>query len=154
ICGLIKYGERVWVLWAASSEQFKDSIPEPQQVTSRMREEQIFEEAEGHDTVTHHAHRDLYERGQKEILIARELIDIYRPAFSDQPLDLDERDFGRSRLEDRQYKSVFDIIAIELGFIYDLKFTKAMVFQTKWGYVSRVVSLSLTTITIGVFTFF
>ncbi|XP_056176561.1 uncharacterized protein LOC130140656 [Syzygium oleosum] len=53
VSGLIKYGERVYVLRAASSEQFRDSIPDPPLHYSKILEEYTLKEAEGYDVTPH-----------------------------------------------------------------------------------------------------
>ncbi|KAF8011357.1 hypothetical protein BT93_J1837 [Corymbia citriodora subsp. variegata] len=53
VSGLIKYGERVYVLRAASSEHFRDSIPDPPLHYSKVLEEYKLKEAEGYDITPH-----------------------------------------------------------------------------------------------------
>lgn len=48
---------------------------------------------------------------------------------------------------------VFDVIAIELEFMYDLLYTKATVIYTPWGLVRRVITILLTGIVLGLFSF-
>ncbi|KAK3410747.1 hypothetical protein EUGRSUZ_J02781 [Eucalyptus grandis] len=60
VSGLIKYGERVYALRAASSEQFRDSTPDPPLHCPRILEEYMLKKAEGYD-VTPHVVIEVYE---------------------------------------------------------------------------------------------
>ncbi|KAF8011372.1 hypothetical protein BT93_J1852 [Corymbia citriodora subsp. variegata] len=53
VSGLIKYSERIYVLRAASSEHFRNSIPDPPLHYSKILEEYKLKEAEGYDVTPH-----------------------------------------------------------------------------------------------------
>ncbi|KAK3410729.1 hypothetical protein EUGRSUZ_J02754 [Eucalyptus grandis] len=106
VSSLIKYGERVYVLRAASSEQFRNSTLDPPLRCPRILEEYIIE----------------------------------------------ERDSSRSILKDKSFHVVFRVIEIELGLMYDLLYTKAMVFHhNRWGSTLRSVSILLTVTVLVIF---
>ncbi|KAF8011303.1 hypothetical protein BT93_J1804 [Corymbia citriodora subsp. variegata] len=53
VSGLIKYGERVYVLQATSSEQFRDSTPDSPLHCPWILEEYMLKKAEGYDVMPH-----------------------------------------------------------------------------------------------------
>ncbi|XP_030535900.2 uncharacterized protein LOC115744726 [Rhodamnia argentea] len=170
---LIKYGERVWVLWAASSDHFKKFCPdlEPDH-RSRILEEYKLKEIEGyklisltvnevHEVMRTHVEADLiqlsdeqlYERCQFELLAARGLVDIFKRIFADLPLSFKEYDTSRSVLMGKNFLVVHRVIEIELGFLYDLLYTKALVIYGGFGPPLRFCSITVTFIVLILFTF-
>ncbi|KAK3416523.1 hypothetical protein EUGRSUZ_H02289 [Eucalyptus grandis] len=149
LAGLVKYGERVYVLWTASSEQFRDSIPDPPFNYSKILEQHELMKAEGYDFIpevikVHNVivgnivdgadlssqedslnQEQLYKRKQGELLAARDL----------------DCDTSKSVLEGKDPLSVFKIIEIELGIMYDLLYTKAKAIHTNWGLARRIAGL-------------
>ncbi|KAK3430539.1 hypothetical protein EUGRSUZ_D01615 [Eucalyptus grandis] len=197
ISGLIKYGERVYVLRAASSEQFRDSIPEPPLRYSKILEEYKLKEAEGYDITPHEVieiyggnvernlrggvdlsspDRDLLpevkgpldifrrlfgnekllaekmkERNRAELAVAKDLIDIFRRLFADLVLSFEDRDTSMLILKYKHFQVVFRVIEIELGLMYDLLYTKAMVIHNRWGFTLRTVSILSTVMVLVLF---
>ncbi|XP_039155754.1 uncharacterized protein LOC120287127 [Eucalyptus grandis] len=176
LAGLVKYGERVYVLWAASSEQFRDSIPDPPPNYSKILEQHKLMEAEGYDVIPHEVIevRDvivennvdgvdlssleekldpakLYKRGQGELLAARGLVKIFQRLFADLLLSFKDRDTSWSVLKDKNFLVAFKIIEIELGMMCDLLYTKAMAIHTSWGFTRRIIGLVSTCIILVLF---
>ncbi|KAL3726180.1 hypothetical protein ACJRO7_031124 [Eucalyptus globulus] len=158
LAGLVKYGERVHVLWTASSEQFRESIPDSPH--SKTLEQQKLMEAVGYDVVRHVVieirnviEKDImdganllsrfqrYERGQGELLVARGLVKIFQGIFADLLLSFEDRDTSQSVLKGKGPSTVFNIIEIELGIMYDLLYTKAKAIHTSWGLARRITGL-------------
>ncbi|XP_030538937.1 uncharacterized protein LOC115747043 isoform X2 [Rhodamnia argentea] len=175
--GLVKYGERVYVLWTASSEQFRDSIPDPPPNYSKILEQQKLMEAEGYDVILHEVievrdvileynvdgaadfsreekslnPEQLYKRKQRELLAARGLVNIFQRLFADLLLREEDRDTSRSVLKDMNFLAAFNIIEIELGIMYDLLYTKAKAIHTSWGFARRITGFFLICIVLVLF---
>ncbi|XP_056173953.1 uncharacterized protein LOC130139953 [Syzygium oleosum] len=174
--GLVKYGERVYVLWAASSEQFRDSIPDPPPNYSKILDQQKLMEAEGYDVVPHEVievrdvivenkvdgadlssqeknlnREQLYKRKQGELLAARGLVNIFQRLFADLLLSFEDHDTSKSVLKGKNFLAAFNIIEIELGIMYDLLYTKAKAIHTKWGFARRITGLVLICIVLVLF---
>lgn len=169
LAGLVKYGERVYVLWTASSEQFRDSIPDPPPNYSKILEQHKLMEAEGYDVIAHEVIevRDvtveynvdgadlscaeeslldpgqLYKRKQGELLAARGLVNIFQRLFADLLLSFEDRKTSQSVLKDKDFLAAFKIIEIELGIVYNLLYTKAKAIHTSWGFARRIIGLVL-----------
>ncbi|KAK3410753.1 hypothetical protein EUGRSUZ_J02791 [Eucalyptus grandis] len=182
VSGLIKYGERVYALRAARSEQFRDSTLDPPLHCPRILEEYILKKAEGYD-ITPHVVIEVYKvnaghnseadenltssvatgaldifrrlcgdkdllpegmskRNRAELALAKDLIDTFRRLFTNLVLSIKERDASLLILQDKSFHVVFRVIEIELGLMYDLLYTKAMVFHhNRWGSTIRFVSI-------------
>ncbi|KAL3726177.1 hypothetical protein ACJRO7_031121 [Eucalyptus globulus] len=160
--GLVKYGERVYVLWAASSEQFRDSIPDPpsnirrywSNIMIEVRDVIVENNVDGADLSSLEETLDpakLYKRGQGELLAARGLVKIFQRLFADLLLSFEDRDTSRSVLKDKNFLVAFKIIEIELGMMYDLLYTKAMAIHTSWGFARRIIGLVSTCIILVLF---
>ncbi|KAL3726190.1 hypothetical protein ACJRO7_031133 [Eucalyptus globulus] len=160
LAGLVKYGERVYVLWTASSEQFRESIPDSPPNYSKILEQQKLMEAVGYDVIPHEvieirnvieknlvdgadllSQSQPYKRVQGELLVARGLVKIFQRLFADLLLSFEDRDTSRSVLEGKDPLTVFKIIEIELGIVYDLLYTKAKAIHTSWGLARRITGL-------------
>ncbi|XP_039172156.1 uncharacterized protein LOC120295008 [Eucalyptus grandis] len=156
LAGLIKYGKRVYVLWTTSSQQFRNSIPDPPPNYSKIMELQELMEAEGY-TVTPLEVIEVCEvennvDGQQgELLAAKCLINIFRRLFADLPLSFDDSRTSQLVLANKDALSTFKIIEIELGIVYDLLYTKATAIYTNWGFARRIVGLFLTCIVLVLF---
>ncbi|XP_039158937.1 uncharacterized protein LOC104424021 [Eucalyptus grandis] len=202
-------------LRAASSEQFRDSTPDPPLHRPRILEEYMLKKAEGYD-VTPHVVIEVYEvnaghnseadgnltscdetllpsklkkkrqdeqdgeqsncrneleekreqgeqdnrankndmsmrNNRAELTLAKDLLDTFRRLFMDLVLSIEERDTSLSILKDKSFHVVFRVIEIELGLMYDLLYTKAIVFQKRWGFTLRTVSILLTVMVLVLF---
>ncbi|KAI6691610.1 hypothetical protein NL676_028438 [Syzygium grande] len=156
VAGLIKFGERVWVLWLASSDKLKESMldpPDPSPNYPRFMEEYTLKQAEGFlvtadEIVEVQVPEDLSANksrpgGDEELVQAHRLLKIFKRLFVDLILSYDDKDASLSVFKDRSCKSVFEIVEIELGFMYDLLHTKAMVLYTRWASYRRIITLSI-----------
>ncbi|KAL3726174.1 hypothetical protein ACJRO7_031118 [Eucalyptus globulus] len=173
LVGLVKYSERVYALWTASSEQFRNSIPDRPPNYSKIMEQQKLMEAEGYTVIplevieVHDVENSvdgadlsspegildpeqLYKRKQGELLAAGGLINIFQRLFADLPLSFEDKRTGQSVLKDRNPLSALTIIEIELGIMYDLLYTKATAIYSNWGFARRIVGLFLTCIVLAI----
>ncbi|OMO98999.1 Disease resistance protein [Corchorus olitorius] len=96
-----------------------------------------------------------YSSREKDLMIkADELFQIFKRLFADLILSYQEKEKSLSLFQDiSRYEDAFDVIAIELGFMYDLLYTKAVVIYTGWGIFRRVVTSCITIAVLVVFYF-
>ncbi|KAL3726199.1 hypothetical protein ACJRO7_031142 [Eucalyptus globulus] len=156
VAGLIKYGERVYVLWTASSQQFRNSIPDPPSNYSKIMELQELLEAEGYTVIPLEVIEvcdveNSVDGPQGELLAAKRLINIFQRLFADLPLSFDDSRTSQLVLANKDALSTFKIIEIELRIVYDFLYTKAMAIYTNWGFARRIVGLFLTCIVLVLF---
>ncbi|KAL3749262.1 hypothetical protein ACJRO7_010375 [Eucalyptus globulus] len=175
LVGLIKYGERTWVLWLASKDKLRESMltpPDPSPNYPRFMAEYSLKQAEGYhvtaDEVTEvqvpvgvYVTGDLsnidYAQKTKHgipvhlIIKAYGLLKIFKCLFIDLILSYDDRDMSRSIFKDISWKDAFQLIEIELGFMYDLLYTKAMLLYSVWGFRRRFITFSLNLLVLAFF---
>jgi len=175
IAGFIKIGERIWVLWCASSQQFKESLfPDPDSGPNYARYMEAYNSAsyEGYDvdvqgliqtpaaggTGVDHTHAP--SQGDINIPLPETDHDIYGPAitvrkahkflkiskllFADLILSFQDVSESRSSLLSGNGKKGFEVMEIELGFMYDMFYTKAATVYSLVGCFLRFVTLSCT----------
>ncbi|XP_028062414.1 uncharacterized protein LOC114265780 [Camellia sinensis] len=125
--GLVKYGERerVWVLYWASDNKFRDSIPDIPSSESKVVQECRLKQLEGY----HH-----------------EFLEMVKRLFADLVMGFQDGYASRSIFENHGASSAFRIIEIELGLIYDLRYTKAKIVYSSWGIAGRFIGIFLTLI--------
>ncbi|KAI4312807.1 hypothetical protein MLD38_037598 [Melastoma candidum] len=175
IAGMVKYGERVWVLWVSSSEKFRNSIPNHSSNFSKLAEVQNLKMSEGFRVMTHEVTEVLeavmennlegmdfsldneelsnkkMERCLGEMVVAQGLITIFQRLFADLILSLQDRDMSIAILKGKNFQVVFKIIEIELGIMFDMLYTKAKVIDTWWGTGRRVIVMLFSALVLVVF---
>ncbi|KAF4399348.1 hypothetical protein G4B88_022431 [Cannabis sativa] len=163
--GIIKYGERTWVLRSASSEKFRDSMltpADPGPNYSKFMQEYTLKQFEGfHVTadevieaqapvsvslVENYAIPDA-----AELLTAHELLHVFQRLFVELILGFDDREKSQSLFRGISLEKAFKVVEIELGFVYDKLYTKAKVIYLFQGCCLRFLSFSCT---LGVLVFF
>ena len=166
--GLVKYCERVWVLYLASDKKFRDSIPDISTSASKIMEECRLKQLEGYHLTTNqvleievpnHSVDTLLDElvpNAKELLMAYSLLEMVKRLIADLILSFQDRDASRAAFErdSMSWEKAFGVIEIELGLIYDLLYTKAKVVYSFWGIARRIIGISLTIIVLVVLTFY
>ncbi|XP_042484257.1 uncharacterized protein LOC122064597 [Macadamia integrifolia] len=179
IPGIVKYGERIWVLRLASKEQFRSSLldpPDPSpnyakfmndyaskyaeesgvRVTGRMIAEVMMQMEEGSHT---QSEEDDDSRAQSEeaqqkpnrlsnlsdaevLPMAYKFFETFKRLFAD--LILSEHDWKESRefFQKNSSRTAFKVIEMELGFMYDLLYSKAALAYSYKGSILRCISFS------------
>lgn len=156
--GIIKFRERIWALMCASSEHFRKSMlpsPDPGPNYARYMDEYRSKKAEGFKvssarineapTVGHHLHTvpaNTFIPDAANLQDAYYFFQIFKRLFAD--LILSAHDIVNSQFffQNRPYEEVFTVIEIELGFMYDLFYTKAVVSYSAVGGILRLLSFS------------
>ncbi|KAG1330407.1 hypothetical protein COCNU_02G003750 [Cocos nucifera] len=164
--GLIKYGERTWVLRSASSDRLRDSMrvtrSDPSLGNSDLIEEYNLKDAEGYNVIPNRVievqlpvDSVLFEGDSiskdSELLTAYGLFQIFKCLFVDFILGTRDRDTSQTIFRSISSKNAFNLIEMECGFMYDLLHTKAMLVYNPWGFGLRFVSFSLTCIVLVLF---
>ncbi|GMY35117.1 hypothetical protein FCV25MIE_30359 [Fagus crenata] len=154
--GLVKYCERVWVLYLASENTFRDSIPDIPTNESKIMEKCHLKQFEGYHLTTHQVfevdvpihsaknsspneHKPIPH--EKELLTAYSLLEMVKRLFADLILGYQDRDASRENIGRLSSLEAFRVIEIELGFIYDMLYTKAMTIYSRWGIARRIIAI-------------
>ncbi|KAK7349298.1 hypothetical protein VNO77_06558 [Canavalia gladiata] len=173
IVGVIKMGERIWVLWSASSQQFKESLfphPDPGPNYARYMEAYISATGEGFRVnvegletpkVGDHTYAaaegniiplpqtDIH--GPENVKIAHKFLKIFKPLFADLILSFHDVIESRLSLQNGNGNEVFQVMEVELGFMYDLFYTKAAIIYSFTGSFLRLITLSCNVSVISAF---
>ncbi|XP_045791584.1 uncharacterized protein LOC123886296 [Trifolium pratense] len=158
IAGFIKIGERIWVLWRASSQQFKESLfPDPDPGPNYARYMETYNSAsyEGYRVNVEFliqspstsddaaAAVDHYTYGPAvTVRTANRLLKISKLLFADLILSFQDVSESRSSLLSGNGKRGFEVMEIELGFMYDVFYTKAPIVYSFIGCFLRFATLS------------
>ncbi|XP_076888373.1 uncharacterized protein LOC143538785 [Bidens hawaiensis] len=165
LCGIIKYGERTWVLMSANRDQFRDSVltdKDPGPSYANFMEEFCLKEAEGYNVTAaqvEEGHSPGYEfentAGTPSTLDpnARRILHIadyffetlkFKRLFVDLILGFHPRDESQDFFEKQDCNTAFEVIEVELGFTYDVFYTKAPIIYTPLGLFSRIMTSCIT----------
>ncbi|XP_041017737.1 uncharacterized protein LOC121259962 [Juglans microcarpa x Juglans regia] len=168
VTGVIKYGERSLALRSANREQFLDSLlepPDPGPNYAKFMEEFTLKKCEGFSVLAievieeadQSRARNVNNNGAANsrtlLLSAYNFFQTFKRLFVDLILSFQDRDHSQSYFKDLSSEDGFKLVEIELGFAYDVFYTKAPIIYTTWGCIFRFISPSLTIIVLGVFQF-
>ncbi|PNY08308.1 hypothetical protein L195_g004827 [Trifolium pratense] len=171
IAGFIKIGERIWVLWCASSQQFKESLfPDPDPGPNYARYMETYNSAFYEGYVVHVEglietpsngdvdHTHAASQGNINIISLPQTDDTYGPPitvrtaykflkiskllFADLILSFQDVSESRSSLLSGNGKEGFEVMEIELGFMYDVFYTKAVLVYSVMGCFLRFVTFT------------
>lgn len=166
VIGFIKYGERTCTLWLASRDQLRDSMltdPDPGPNYPKFMNEYCLKDAEGfyvepkevkdkvEITIPHREEDSTSDASN--LIIAHRLFQTFKRLFADLILSFQDRDISQSLFQEMSQEDAFNVIAIELGLMYDMLYTKASVIYTPCGHVRRLITIMLTCIVLGIFSF-
>ncbi|KAM4097873.1 hypothetical protein ACJW30_07G035000 [Castanea mollissima] len=154
LVGLVKYCERVWVLYWASEKTFRDSIPDVPTNDSTIMEKCKLKLYEGYHLTTyqvfevempHHLAgttlNGSFPHADDLLIKAYSLLEMVKRLFADLILGFQDRYASREIFKRLSSKQAFKVIEIELGFIYDLLYTKANAIYSPWGIARRIVGI-------------
>ncbi|XP_030968924.1 uncharacterized protein LOC115989394 [Quercus lobata] len=156
IAGIIKIWERIWVLRSASSEIFKASmLPSPDQGPNyaRYMEEYRLKKEEGFDVKPGKFSDALFVgdfsfTAPENVMIldaaalqdAYHFFETYKQLFADLILSIQDKVNSQSFFQKASYDAAFKVIEVELGFMFDVFFTKAFMVYSKKGCLLRLIS--------------
>ncbi|KAI3465454.1 hypothetical protein Pfo_022117 [Paulownia fortunei] len=160
IAGLIKYGERLFALCAANSENFRDSMlrePDPGPNYAKFMEEFTLKKAEGFYVeaaeVIEIRVTDQDSVPNDLILDAYGLFLTFKCLFADAILSFQDRDSSKSYFQKLSPNQAFDVVEVELGFVFDELYTKASIVYKMGGFVLRMITFSFTFFALMAFLF-
>ncbi|KAJ4966142.1 hypothetical protein NE237_017991 [Protea cynaroides] len=174
VAGVMKYGERILALWSASKERFRKTMlspPDPGPNYAKFMEGYVSKQDEGFlvDVVRivedklklkedqiHSLPHD-YSVGenstQPEILLkAHELFEIFKRLFADLILSYRDGEQSKSFIKQSSAKTAFKVLEIELGFTFDVLYTKVPIVYTLGGGLIRSFCFFLTISVFVIFT--
>ncbi|TYH70743.1 hypothetical protein ES332_D05G137500v1 [Gossypium tomentosum] len=151
IVGIIKYGERVRALFQASNIRFRKSVFSTDKASEL--EVELSQGASKSDiTLEGYLDRKQIKEKYRYLYRAFLLFQVFRPMFSDLKLRIyNKLDYIFELGENVVAEEAFKIVEIELGFLYDLLYTKIPIVITRIGVILRIISLSLITSTLIAF---
>ncbi|XP_076932614.1 uncharacterized protein LOC143597914 [Bidens hawaiensis] len=153
IVGFIKCFERIRALRLANTEHLRDSMlgsPDPGPDYPKFVESYRLKKSQGYNlsikevqeahylTVNDHTYLEV--QGD-EIAAAYALFQTFKRIFVDLILTFEDRDNSQSYFRNLKSSEAFSAVEIELGFAYDMLYTKAYVVYTFVGLVVRVTSI-------------
>ncbi|XP_062187860.1 uncharacterized protein LOC133891154 [Phragmites australis] len=159
IVGIIKYGERTYSLYSGSVDGFRANIldpPDPGPNYAKLMTEFDAKEKAGlvveitiANGMAEEAQKNMAQEETKRLVVttkksvearAYEFFLIFRRLFVNLILSFKERRLSQAFfLQDLEASQAFDVIEVELNFIYDMVYTKAPVAHTRAGWVLRFV---------------
>ncbi|XP_075664629.1 uncharacterized protein LOC142634223 [Castanea sativa] len=164
--GIIKYGERTWVLRSASNEQLRESMlipPKPDPNYSKFMREYTLKKFEGFHVKASHVieaqvvHIPEVENkfipDATELVKADDLFQNFKRLFVDLILSSNDREKSQYFFKEISLDEAFKVIEMELGLMYDMLYTKANIIHSFQGLILRLISFSLTSITLAFFSF-
>ncbi|KAF8011294.1 hypothetical protein BT93_J1796 [Corymbia citriodora subsp. variegata] len=161
LVGFIKYAERTLCLYLASEGRLRDSmlsLPDFGPIYPRIMEQYTLKKEEGYrvsidEVVEVPAPEDLSVNGsqvgseEKAMTLAKayELFKIFKLLFVGLILNFGDLETSKRMFTNAAMTSetAFGIVEIELGFMYDLLYTKALLLNRVWGIIRYVINLSV-----------
>ncbi|OMO70646.1 hypothetical protein CCACVL1_18740 [Corchorus capsularis] len=162
IVGIIKYGERVYALFKASSIRFRKSVFSTPNSKNFQLESDLLKgptsqesQQQGNLKLEQHLHQRQVEIKYRYLHRAFLLFQVFRPLFSDLKLRIYKGLSYIFEMEMEVYtaEEAFRIVEIELGFLYDLLYTKIPIVTSKMGVILRCICLSCLVSTLIAFLF-
>ena len=159
VAGLIKYGERTWALRSASSGHFRDDMlprPDPGPNYAKIMGDYTLQKSQGFNVsfkpVTEPSAKvNCFDPDAPVLEVGYALFKTFKRLFADLILTFRDRENSQSFFCHTDWKKAFDVVEVELGFMYDVLYTKASVSYCRWGHLLRSVSLSFTVSTFTAF---
>ncbi|XP_039158502.1 uncharacterized protein LOC120288525 [Eucalyptus grandis] len=161
LVGFVKYAERTLCQYLASEDRLRDSMLSPSDfgpIYPRIMEQYTLKKEEGYrvsidEVVEVPAPEDLSAIGgqggdgenAKTLAKAYELFKIFKLLFVGLILNFGDLEASKRMFSNPAMTSetAFKIVEIELGFMYDLLYTKALLLNRAWGIVRCAISLSV-----------
>ncbi|XP_042485889.1 uncharacterized protein LOC122066135 [Macadamia integrifolia] len=165
---IVKYGERTWVLSSASKERLRDSMlrpPDPGPSYAKFMDEYSSKEEEGFQVTigsieeeslqsrrySTHNTSGLNDGDAEDLVKAHYFFEIFKRLFAFLILSYEDWEESKLFFQKISYQKAFNLIDIELGFMFDVLYTKAAVVYSMIGCILRTISSSFTFIVFIVF---
>ncbi|XP_013469268.2 LOW QUALITY PROTEIN: uncharacterized protein [Medicago truncatula] len=173
VAGIVKYGERSWSLWSGSSKGFRESIlppPDPGPNYAKFMDDYTAKKDEGYHvtleevdettpSLLEHNYQGETKIPNPNIPHARALHDglkfykIPECLFADLILSFQDHKTSQLFFQNMDWEHAFEVIAVELGLVYDMLYTKAVLTYSKRGIFLKSVSFFCTLFALISFSF-
>ncbi|KAL1111224.1 hypothetical protein V6Z11_D02G044500 [Gossypium hirsutum] len=154
IVGVIKYGERVWSLFKASSVRFRKFVfSDDKGSPLEVEHSQSPSERGTRLTLEEYLEPKQIKGKYGDLYRAFHLFQVFKPMFADLKLRIYQNLSYVFELDQNKVsaEAAFTIVEIELGFLYDLLYTKIPIVITRPGVILRFICLSFITCTLHAF---
>ncbi|KAJ4980022.1 hypothetical protein NE237_010802 [Protea cynaroides] len=167
---IVKYGERTWVLSSASKERLRDSMldpPDPGPNYAKFMDEYSSKDEEGYRVTvgrieekvsqqtsavdqsgqgtTEHDNKKVDDGDDAEILDkGHYFFEIYKRLFAFLIISFEDWNESKSYFQQTSPQKAFKMIDVELGFMFDVLYTKATVVRSLRGTILRSITLCFT----------
>ncbi|XVF45636.1 hypothetical protein PTKIN_Ptkin02bG0222600 [Pterospermum kingtungense] len=145
LAGLFKYGERIWALRCASDKQLVNSLYSASNtgadMSSKMIRTGLYDD---NNRLREHIKTESETDGRLRFLHqAYSEFEVFKPLFSDLPFELSKhfRDDHMVYLKGKSEEEAFEMIGVELDFLYDLLFTKLPILHGRSHAASLILRL-------------
>ncbi|KAK2652986.1 hypothetical protein Ddye_012842 [Dipteronia dyeriana] len=127
--GIVKYGERTWVLWSSSTQRFKDCLDlSPDHCLELFQYEMhslvIKQEVDRED---HNLVEAYYSYKRLKYLFANQIVN-------------ENKYHNYSIIKEKEAENAFKLVAIELALMYDVLYTKASIVYSRFGICLRCIT--------------
>ncbi|GAU16967.1 hypothetical protein TSUD_37240 [Trifolium subterraneum] len=149
VAGVIKYSERTWSLRSASSDEFRKSIlppPDPGPNYAKFMDDYTAKKDEGYHVTLDEVIDVTLDISQGETQMPNPNIpdgealrdgfkfyNIPECLFADLILSFQDHKSSQDFFQSKDWKHAFNVIAIELGLMYDMLYTKSVLTYSKHG---------------------
>ncbi|VVA23966.1 PREDICTED: unnamed product [Prunus dulcis] len=163
VAGIIKFAERTWVLRCASSKHFRDSMfrrPDPGPDYARYMDELRSKKHEGFEVDIERVDEaptigdfsftapSIFPN-TANLQHADVFFNIFKKLFADLILSIHDILKSKSFFQNRSYYEAFKVIEIELGFMYDLFYTKAVLYSLNGAILRFTSSVSIISVSVA-----
>ncbi|XP_021905418.1 uncharacterized protein LOC110820285 isoform X2 [Carica papaya] len=157
LAAAVKYGERIWVLRKASNEKLKEFVP-PRHLDEEFTEKfttgfykakeklGFNNDVEGPEQITISK--------ENELFLAFEVFKTSMRLVTEGVHSMCDQAINGGLFLHIPFENTFRVIEIELGFMYDILYTKAILLRSPWGIFLRILSFSLMCISLVLFSVF
>ncbi|KAK3410427.1 hypothetical protein EUGRSUZ_J02421, partial [Eucalyptus grandis] len=140
LVGFIKYVERTLCLYWATEGQLRDSMLSLPDFEYPLKKEEGYRLS-----IDEESGQAIDKEKDSTLVKAYELFKIFKPLFvglilSSGDLEASKRMFMNKAMDSA---TAFSIVEIQLGFMYDQLFTKALLLTRAWGIIRWVINLSV-----------
>ncbi|XP_057781555.1 uncharacterized protein LOC130999882 isoform X2 [Salvia miltiorrhiza] len=165
VAGVVKYGERSWVLFSSSKDRYRGSLvsqPDPGPNYPKFMDEKVSKEKEGYRVSLGKAVDQIFssspiypdEAGADETFLlnkAYSFFGTFKKLFADLILTFQDRKISVDFFKRLEWKDAFSIVEIELGLVFDLFYTKSSFLFSPAGVALRIFSCSSTVVALVTF---
>ncbi|KAL5755568.1 hypothetical protein ACOSQ2_020314 [Xanthoceras sorbifolium] len=138
ITGIIKYGERTFVLRSSSMEHFKNSLPLHPDACQDL--DMFNEEGRDQSKELVAATSDRTNPKNHHLALAYFLFRRFQFLFAGRTITTHDWSMSYSIVRHKEPQDAFKLIEYELGFMYDVLYTKSVVVYSRWGLFLRCIS--------------